>query len=221
MSSLDSRFLSYLDCFGQRFSAQGRVHYAVTSPTAACLALDDKPFLIKVGSKSDAESQQHNVEVQFRDGALTVTPNQLKIAAGDVVVWHSTLATTPPYAVWGDLEDGQFSSMALRREAFYSHAFGTAGEFRWRDANDSGVEGVVRVHGFDPNDREACDQWRKELQEGAVVTIDGDRVDPHEVDIVAGQTVFFTATGSRGLTITEETVVGAVPTHHHSAGSRG
>jgi plastocyanin len=220
MSALDSRFLTYLDCFGQRFSAVGRVHYAVTSPTAACLTLDDKPFVIEVGEKRDGEPQQHNVEVQYRGGAFTVTPNHLTIAAGDVVVWHASLATTPPFAVWGDLEDGPFSSMALRQAAFYSHAFGAAGEFRWRDANNGGVEGVVRVREIDPNDREACDRWRKELQAGAVVAIEGDRVDPRDVEIVAGQTVFFAVTGSRGLTITEDILAVPVVIDHHMTGSR-
>jgi plastocyanin len=219
MSALDSRFLGYLDCFGQRFSAQGRVHYAVTSPSAACLMLDDKPFVIEVEGKGD-EPHQHNVEVQFRNGALIATPNRLKIAAGDVVVWHGTQATTPPYAVWGVLNDGQFSSMALRHEAFYSHAFGATGEFRWRDVTDRRVEGVVRVRGFDPNDREACDRWREELQAGAVVTIDGDQVDPQEVEIVAGQTVFFAVTRSSSLTITEETAAVPILTHHHGATHR-
>jgi plastocyanin len=219
MSALDSRFLTYLDCFGQRFPAAGRVRYAVTSPTAACLTLDDKPFVIEVEER-DGEPQQHNVEVQYRGAAFTVTPNKLTIAAGDVVVWHAPLGATPPFAVWGDLEDGPFSSMALRQAAFYSHAFGAAGEFRWRDANNGGVEGVVRVREIDSKDREGCDRWRKELQTGAVVAIEGDRVEPRDIEIVTGQTVFFAVTGSRGLTITEDSLAGPVVTDHHMTGSR-
>ena len=64
MSALDSRSLTYLDCFGQRFSAPGSVRYAITSPTAAYLEVDDKPFVVDVGAEQSAEAQQHDVEVR-------------------------------------------------------------------------------------------------------------------------------------------------------------
>jgi hypothetical protein len=53
-----------------------------------------------------------------------------------------------------------------------------------------------------------------------VVAIDGDRADPQDVGIVTGQTVFFAVTGSRGLTITEDTLAIPVVTDHPVTGSR-
>jgi plastocyanin len=206
MSALDSRSLTYLDCFGQRFSAPGSVRYAVSSPTAAYLEVDDKPFIVDVGTQQSAEPQQHDVEVGFRGGKFTATPSELKIFAGDVVVWHSQ-GSTPPYSVWGESEDGQFSSMSLSKAAFYSHAFGASGDIRWIDVHGSGLSGAIRVNDVETETPDSRGMWARQLNEGTVVEIEGNKSKQEELDIVVGQTVFFAVGDSRGLTITDETLI--------------
>ncbi|GAA0935899.1 hypothetical protein Vau01_020870 [Virgisporangium aurantiacum] len=201
---MDSRFLTYLDCYGQRFSAPGKIRYAVGSPTAAHLALDDRPFVVKVQERGEAEHRQHDVEVGHSKGRFTVTPRELTIAAGDLIVWHSPVAATPPFAVWGESDAGSFSSLRLSKDAFYSHAFGEPGEFVWRDANGSAIKGVVRVRGVDTHERDAAESWKKELGQGAVVVIDNDRVEPTELGVVVGQTVFFAVAEAAGVSISHE-----------------
>src|SRR5690349_7367178 len=113
MSALDSRSLTYLDCFGQRLQETGRLRYAITSPTAASLWLDDKPFVVEVSDRRTGEPQQHDVEVRHSGGEFTAAPTELRISAGDVIVWHSVQESTPPYAVWGETAAARFSSMSL------------------------------------------------------------------------------------------------------------
>lgn len=207
MFALDSRALTYLDCYGQRFPAAGAVRYAVTGPLAACLRVDDPPFLLQVADEQAAEPRQHDIEVRYDNGAFDAVPQELAISAGDVVLWHSTQAATPPYAVWGQGTDVSFSSTALRAEAVYSHAFGSTGEVEWTDVNETGARGLIRVRDHDTTDRDACERWGRMLREGAVVVVDGDRVDPPELEIVTGQTVFFAVTQSSGITVTETSII--------------
>jgi len=207
MSALDSRLLTYLDCYGQRFPTPGQVRYAVTGPMAACLRVDDPPFLVQVADQQAADPQQHDVEVRYEGGAFNVVPAEIAISAGDVVLWHAAQDTTPPYAVWGEGKDAAFSSTSLQVEAVYSHAFGSTGDIEWTDVNQSGVHGLIRVRDLDTTDKDACDRWGRMLHEGAVVVVDGDRVDPLEVHIVTGQTVFFAVTRSSGITVTDAALV--------------
>jgi hypothetical protein len=46
------------------------------------------------------------------------------------------------------------------------------------------------------------------LSKGTVVTIADDRAAPADVEIVTGQTVFFAVTKSRGISITDERLLG-------------
>ncbi|GAB2838036.1 cupredoxin domain-containing protein [Streptomyces daliensis] len=211
MPALDSRALTYLDCFGQRFSRPGRVRYAVGSPLASCLETDDLPFSLTVGdARGDARTaqpRQHDVEVRFARGAFTAAVPELEIAVGDVVVWHATAATVPPHAVWGEEADrAPFSSAAMRDEAFYSHIFGSPGEYHWADPHGGPARGTVRVHDLDGRDRKTCGQWREVLKQGTLVELAGSTVKPAELDILVGQTVFFSVTGTEGISITDTAV---------------
>ncbi|WP_328842638.1 hypothetical protein [Streptomyces sp. NBC_00258] len=209
MSALDSRALTSLDCFGQRFSAPGRTRYTVGGPLAACVETDELPFSITVRRPDDNSAQrQHDVEVRHARGGFTVATPQLEIAAGDVVIWHAAAAGTPPYGVWGlDESDGTFSSAALRDAAFYGHVFGAAGEYAWQDANGGTACGVVRVRDVDSRDRKACERWREELKEGSIVAVEGGKVEPAELSVVVGQTVLFAVAGSEGLAITDASLI--------------
>ena len=54
-------------------------------------------------------------------------------AAGDFVVWNCQSAKAVPFLVIGDKEF--FASDRMINECGFSHAFGSAGDFRWLDAN--------------------------------------------------------------------------------------
>lgn len=197
MSTLDSRALTYLDCFGRQFAEPGRVRYGVGGPVAAFLKQrQDLPFSIRVATADQgADPTQHDVAVDFVDGRFTVEPDDLRITAGDVVLWHTSSPTAPPYGVWGEGDGGRFSSGELRAGSFYSHAFVEPGDASWADARSRRSLGVVHVKDVDRDDPGLAEEWTRSLEQGTVVVIDGDRVEPAELEILAGQTVFF-AVGS-------------------------
>ena len=94
-------------------------------------------------------------------------------------------------------------------ESGYTHAFGIAGEYRWRDSYGGPICGVVRVK--DPGCKTSQDvcKWRESLGTAALVMISDDKAQPAEVEIMTGQTVFFAITKGRGISITDERLLGA------------
>lgn len=216
MTSLDSRYLSYTDCYVQRFTEPGAVRYRLATSAVACQSLDDeRTFEIEVSDgKRRKEGRQHDVTVALVDGELVATPERLTIGAGDLVLWHSDGAGVPAYSVQGEGPGGSFDSSAMRAESLYSHAFGTAGDYQWVDANGGRTGGLVRVRDLDPHDRESCDKWMHSLQDGVLVTVDEDGPAPKEVDIVTGQTVFWAVTDAGGISVTDERLLAGVPQRH-------
>ncbi|WP_322778464.1 hypothetical protein [Frankia sp. Cas4] len=207
MSALDSRALTYLDCYGQRFDSPGTIRYAVGGPLASCLHVDDLAFTVEVEQSKGGEPRQHDVTIQHNGRAFSASPAMLRIATGDVVLWHAHDSSSPPYAVWGEGAGGTFSSTSLRSGALYTHAIGTAGEIEWADARRAAVRGRIRVRDLDSRDPEACERWSSLLREGAVVVINADRADPAELDLISGQTVFFAVIGGDGISITDTAVL--------------
>jgi plastocyanin len=205
VSSLDSRSLTYLNCFGRRFGEPGEVRYRLVSAAVGCQPAEgDLPFVIGVADGKGGE--QHDVTVRLDDNRLTADPPELRIAAGDLVLWHSD-ASTPGYAVQGEGKAGAFDSASLDSETLFTHAFGSPGDYEWRDAHDGSVGGVVRVGSLDSRDPKQCREWMQALGEGTVVVIEGDRPDPAEVSILAGQTVFFAVAAAKGITITDASLL--------------
>ncbi len=209
MSALDSRALTYLDCFFHRFDEPGTVRYAVGGPLAACLTIDELRFTLTI-EKGDGEQRQHHVEVRHRDGSFTVVPKDLVISAGDVVLWHTSSSTSPPFGVWGrrdgDEQEHDFSSASLTGGSVYSHAFGSPGSVSWTDAEHGRVGGTIVVRDLDMGDADQCRRWAGTLTEGIVVTVQDDRAEPAELEIVTGQTVFFAIADGEGVTVTEKGV---------------
>jgi plastocyanin len=202
VTTLDSRSLGYTNTFGRSFREPGSVRYRLAGAAFACGIRDELPFAIEVAD-GGGEPAQHDVTVRQEGGDLVADPRELSIAAGDFVLWHSARAT-PGYTVQGDGAGGAFDSSALTEQTLYTHAFGLPGEYRWVDANRRSVSGVVTVTTLDSDVREECDKWTASLAEGTLVTIDGDRPDPPEVTILAGQTVFFAVTRGDGITVTDD-----------------
>jgi plastocyanin len=207
MDTLDSRTLSYVDCFARRFAKPGSVSYSITSASVACELHDEESrFTIDVRerhSPSD-EGTQHDVTVRMEGGSFAVDPARLSIEAGDVVMWHAEGSSVPGFIVQGRSDDAAFSSALLESESLYTHAFGVPGTYEWRDMGGSKIGGRVTVKDLDPRSKEDCERWMKSLTQGSLVTIRGKRAEPKQVEILTGQTVFFAVVEAAGITITDK-----------------
>jgi plastocyanin len=206
LSTLDSRSLTYVNTFGRRFGEPGEIRYRLVSAAAVCQPAHDLPFTIEVARGEGG--QQHDVTVRLREDELVAEPPKLSIAAGDLVLWHS-LASTPGYAVQGESKEARFDSSSLTSETLYTHAFGVPGDYEWTDAANRSVSGVVKVGSLDSGDPKQCREWMEALAQGTLVVIEGDRADPPEVSVLAGQTVFFAVSAAEGITITDARLIEA------------
>jgi plastocyanin len=208
MNSLDSRFLRLGDCFAQKFSKAGTYKYIVTAGAGSCLSAAEGEYTIVVTSakgkeKKASESSQHNVIVRLKDGSLVAEPARTEIAVGDTVLWHTSDAATPGFAVIGEGKEGSFSSGALAVEAVYSHAFGSAGTYQWVDANGSNLRGEIVVEQMEIKERNDCLKWIDTLSKGTLIHIVGGKVEPSKVKILTGQTVFWAVEKAAGISITD------------------
>jgi plastocyanin len=214
MSTLDSRSLRYVDSFTQRFSTPGDVAYYITTTAGARVALEPPPFKIHVNeAPAQRDGEQHFVTIRRAGPRFVAEPAELEIAAGDNVLWHASDPNTPGYAVRGVGAGGGFDSAALAAEAVYTHAFGVPGEFEWTDANGSRASGRVNVRQVNSRDEREMAAWSDQVKEGILVIISGDRVEPKEVNIFVGQTVFFAIEKAPGITITDSQLPRAAAHH--------
>lgn len=213
MDSLDSRALRLTDCYGQRFMRAGTYPYNVLPVHGHCVT-EERPFTVRVGERTTGGTMnQHSVVVRSQAGRFRAEPAEIAIEAGDLVLWNCPDGKAMPYVVVG--EKPFFASHRLTNESGYSHAFGSAGEYRWRDAYGSGAAGVVRVKNPDCKEHSDFERWHKSLAKGTLVTVTGAKAEPAEVDIVTGQTVFFAITKGPGISITDEHLL------HLDDGKRG
>jgi plastocyanin len=232
MSTLDSRSLQYVDCFGQKFTSPGTVRYRLTTAAGADLPVEEdaeeETFTIEVKDEpriqagERREGKQHQVSVRQEEGPepvyeagapgrqrrrrgkrLVADPPRLEIAVGDVVLWNSPEPSPPGFAVRGEGENYTFDSTSLVSECVYTHAFGTPGDYEWVDANGGRVSGVVRVRSLDANDKAERKRWLAAMRDGALIVITDDQAEPDQIDIVAGQTVFWAVQQASGITVTD------------------
>jgi plastocyanin len=204
--TFDSRTLRVADCYAQRFMKAGTYRYHVL-PAHSHWMTDERPFIIKVVERSaKTRMAQRSVVVTAKDRTFGVDPSEIAIEAGDLVLWHCPHARATPYVVVGDQQF--FGSFRLVNESGYSHAFASAGEYRWVDAYGSGASGVVMVTDPGCADQRDLERWRRSLREGTLVTVDQATPHPRDVSIVTGQTVFFAITKGPGISITDARLVG-------------
>jgi plastocyanin len=197
----DSRALGRTSCFAQRFMRPGAYRYNVVPGHGQSLATDH-PFMIRVGEEKADEMAQHNILVSDEGSGFTVDQPDVSIRVGDLVLWSGQGRTRKAFAVAGAQEF--FNSHRMVNECGYSHAFGLPGEYHWTDAFGSGLSGTVKVRSPDAGDRKAFARWQKQLGEGKLVMISDGRVDHPKIDIVVGQTIFFSVVTSGGISITDE-----------------
>ncbi len=205
LNILDSRALQRADCYGQRFMKVGNYPYNIVSAYGASISTN-RPFMLRVtDGNPKSRMKQHNVPITSSAGKFSVPDPELVINIGDMVLWNCNERNAQAYAVVGEHEF--FSSDRLVNESGYSHAFGSAGEYHWIDAYGSGAQGFVRVK--DPGCKNNADmkRWHQFVAKGTLITINDSSVEPREVEIVTGQTVFFLVVKGPGISITDARLV--------------
>ena len=209
MNTLDSRSLSYTDCFMQKFSAVGDFIYQLLPVTAVGTGHEEDLFSIQVQAKvaKSSEANQHHVKVERCDGTLVANPPRLTIQAGDVVIWNTPDTSLSGYVIRGEGKAGKFSSDALEKETVYSHAFGIPGQYYWIDPHGGPASGLIDVQPVDASDEEAAAAWREKLAEGTLIVVSGKKVTPAKVKILVGQTVFWAIEKASGLAIVDSRLV--------------
>lgn len=202
IDSFDSRALRLTDCYAQRFMKAGTYRYNLLS-AAGRYVTEERPYKIEVGEGTGKNRmRQHTVMVRTEKGRFVAEPAEVTIEVGDLVVWNCPERKAMPYAVVGDKEF--FGSYRLVNECGYSHAFSAAGEYAWADAYGSGAAGVIRVKDPGMKDEAEIKRWRDLLRKGTLVMITDGKPDPREVEVVTGQTVFFSITKGPGISITDK-----------------
>jgi hypothetical protein len=216
MNSLDSRAILYGDSFVQVFSQPGRYRYGFSLPALSRLnPLADCPFTIDVKESRERErkeGKQHTILVRFERGQLMVDRSELEIEAGDAALWSISDPATPGLSISGYSETHSFNSAAINSEAVYAHPFGTAGIFKWRDANGNGPSGTVEVTMPQIKTPREIAAYQERLNtEATVVVINGTNVERADVKIYVGQAVFFIVEKANGITITDERLIFEAP----------
>jgi plastocyanin len=207
MYELDSRSLGPFDCYSLRFPRPGTYPYAVTRTGLRGLTAD-RPFTVIVTDDRPDEIAQHDVTVTWTGRELVADPAELTITTGDVVLWHGDGAGVP-FEIHGD--DDLIDSGSLRDQSGYTHFFGNPGRYTWIDANGSGLRGSITVRDPEAAGPRGRARWLAQLSQGHVVTIDGEKAEPAELEIVTGQTVYFAVVAAPGITVTDESLPPGTP----------
>ena len=212
MNTLDSRFLRLGDCFAHRFSVPGTYAYALSPiPTSLASHHGEQPTTQSVtvtarDGDDEGRQRQHHVTVTMSGGQLRARPAELRVTAGDLVVWSGDRSVTFGFAVRGQMGEEFVNSAALRTESIFTHAFGLPGTYEWADANGSSLHGQVRV-GM-PEAAAGHQEWLSRLNEGTLVHVRGDRAEPASIDILVGQTVVWALEDAPGVSITDTSLIG-------------
>ncbi len=212
--ALDSRTLGPVNCYIQKVTTTGKLELEV-GPAAGGFVTADQRRVIKAKVKprlSAADSgkkrnSQHVVPLRYVDGNFVFEKPELDLHEGDSLVFHLETPKTPAFAVQGRIGKMRFSSANMVDKAVFTHAFGFPGTYEWVDANGSGVGGVITVLEQTARTQSDARELMKTMENGVLVHIVGDKVEPAEVAITVGQTVFFAVEKSKGITITDVSLV--------------
>ena len=214
MNTLDSRFCRLGDTFAQKFSRPGLYNYDFNLPGLHRLDPQAGRFSINVQGAGDPkqDGKQHFVIVRQDGKTLTADPPKLDIATGDVVLWSTDDPNTAGFSIGGYSGKDSFNSASLAGEALYTHAFGSPDEIDWEDANGHGLAGKITVRMPSTQSPKETDAFKATLTKAIVVVISGQKVQPAQVEVLVGQTIFFAVEKADGITITDRRLKAALPT---------
>lgn len=204
MNTLDSRFCRLGDTFAQRFAEPGTYTYDFNLSGVPPFGHANR-YSISVKGTFDPnkDGEQHFVTVRREGSNFVADPPKLEIATGDVVLWSTNESNTPGFSISGKSETDSFNSGNMKRNALYSHAFGSPGEVEWLDANAHGPAGKIIVKMPNTDSAQDMETFKETLAQGAVIVINGKKADKAQVEIFVGQTVFFAVEKAEGIAITE------------------
>jgi plastocyanin len=170
-----------------------------------CMSLEEavNEIVVKSTKEDRKEVQQHNILIKQKGAALVAEPSRIEIQQGDMILWNTTENSIQGFAIVGQGKNETFSSAALANEAVYTHPFGTPGVYEWADAYNGRVHGTVIVKDVGSYQSQDCRKLLEELGKGTLIKVSGDDVEPHKIEIITGQTVFWAVEKSVGITITD------------------
>lgn len=205
MYILDSRVISPVARFAQCFTQPGLYRYGFAPLVLGRANTANMPFTINVKATGEPKraGKQHDVIIGQDCGRLTPDRAELDIEVNDLVSWSACDTSTPGYSVSGYSETHSFNSAAMTVGAIYVHAFGSAGDFDWKDANGHSLSGQVRVTMPPATTAQEMEAYRDRLAKPAVVVINGEKAEPSKVEIVVGGVVYFIVEHAEGITITD------------------
>jgi plastocyanin len=201
MDFLNSRHLTQQDSFVQMFAEPGSYAYYVTTVPGAMVPQHETPFelTVKPGTANRGDGRQHVVRVVWDTTALRylAEPKSLEIDQHDHVTWHSERGLgVPPYAVRGHGTSGQFDSATFGPDAAFMHFFLQPGRYVYQ-INGTGryLIDVLDHRSLDP------DVYARRAAGAPLVSISKGVPRPHQLEIVAGQTVVWLAEEERGVSL--------------------
>ncbi|MEH6829459.1 MAG: hypothetical protein V7661_01350 [Sulfitobacter sp.] len=212
MQALDSRNMGSGNCYMQKIIDKGELKIAGGKTAEGFLPIKEgkRTLTAKIRSQPTAvleqdgvEVKQHIVPLRFKGNEFHLEAEKLNAAQGDMLIFHAADRAQPGFSVRGEIGKQKFSSTSLVDQAVFTHAFGLPGRYEWADANGTGVGGVITVVSEPGDKKDGADRAMKRMSEGILVHIIGTKVEPKELTISTGQTVFFAVEKTKGITITD------------------
>lgn len=216
----DSGALTIIDCYVQLFPVMGTFAYRLVEPGVMREKALEYPFTVIVQAATGGDPKQQDITVKQSGEGLVADPGEVTVHAGDAVLWHTPDAGIQGFGVEIRLPDDKgiraqalevepdqaasfdvTGSLAMHNNAFFSHAFGLPGDYRWVDLNGSDVGGIIHVRTMEIKTDQDQKAWLDKLEEGTLIVIQGGGVDNPDIEILAGQTVAWSIHSAPGMRI--------------------
>lgn len=205
MTAFDSRALAYTDTFGVRLTTPGNYRYTLAGRAGKAADEDDETIIEVRPGRRDRErgrGKSHPLEVRLAGRKLVPAQAKLAVDAGDIVLWHAADSSVSGWMVRVTGPEANFDSRRLGPGSLYTHAFGLPGIYEWRDGYGENIRGRIDVRSPETREPNDAESWIAALSEGSLITIRGRQVEPEEISILTGQTVFWLIEDAPGISIT-------------------
>jgi plastocyanin len=208
MTAFDSRLLAYTDTFGVRLTRPGSYRYTLSTHAGKATDDEEEQTTIEVRAappgrdRGRGRGRSHSLEVRRAGRRFAPGQAKLEVDAGDVVLWHAADSSAAGWTVRGAGPETEFDSRRLGAGCLYTHAFGLPGVYEWRDAYGGRIGGRIEVRSPEAREPKEAEAWMAKLAEGSLIIVKGREVQPRELSILTGQTVFWLIEDAPGIGIT-------------------